>query len=87
VAGFQNGYFVALCNRVGEEERLTFAGESFVVDPEGTVVVRGPAAEEAIVHADIRLADCPGSTARRLFWRDRRPEIYREWALPPVVSP
>ena len=86
VAGFQNGYFVALCNRVGEEDRLTFAGESFVVDPEGTVVVRGPAVEEAIVHADIDLADCAGSTARRLFWRDRRPEVYREWALPPVVS-
>ncbi|MFV1988665.1 MAG: carbon-nitrogen hydrolase family protein [Gemmatimonadota bacterium] len=86
VAGFQNGYFVALCNRVGEEERLTFAGESFVVDPEGTVIARGPAAEETIVHAEIELADCSGSTARTLFWRDRRPEVYREWAVPPVVS-
>ena len=33
VAAFQNGYFVALCNRVGAEEKLTFAGESFVCDP------------------------------------------------------
>jgi predicted amidohydrolase len=30
VAAFQNGYFVALCNRVGKEECLMFAGESFV---------------------------------------------------------
>src|SRR5579872_2030110 len=30
VAAFQNGYFTALCNRVGAEERLTFGGESFV---------------------------------------------------------
>lgn len=79
VAAFQNGYFAALCNRVGEEERLTFAGESFVVDPEGRIIVRGPTLEEAIVVADVDLSACAASTARRLFWRDRRPEVYREW--------
>ena len=80
VAAFQNGYFTALCNRVGEEERLTFAGESFVVDPEGSVIARGPTLEEAIVYADVDLSVCATSTARRLFWRDRRPEVYRAWA-------
>jgi len=79
VAAFQNGYFVALCNRVGEEERLTFAGESFVVDPEGVVIVRGPAVEESIVFADVDLTTCQTSTARRLFWRDRRPDVYAGW--------
>ncbi len=35
VAAFQNGVFVALCNRVGPEERLTFAGSrSFAILPE-----------------------------------------------------
>jgi N-carbamoylputrescine amidase len=38
VAAFQNGYFTALCNRVGEEERLTFAGDSFVCDPDGNII-------------------------------------------------
>ena len=38
-AAFQNGYFVALCNRVGVEDRLHFAGESFVCGPEGAVRV------------------------------------------------
>lgn len=33
VAAFQNGYYVALCNRVGREPCLTFAGESFVCPP------------------------------------------------------
>lgn len=79
VAAFQNGYWVALCNRVGEEERLTFAGESFVVDPEGTVIARGPALEDAIVIAEVDLARIPSSTARRLFWRDRRPDVYAGW--------
>lgn len=35
VAGFQNGYFTALCNRVGKEENLTFEGRSFVTGPDG----------------------------------------------------
>jgi len=79
VAAFQNGYFAALCNRVGEEEKLTFAGESFVVDPEGRVLARGKALEDDLVVADLDLGDCAESTARRLFWRDRRPAEYRGW--------
>jgi N-carbamoylputrescine amidase len=78
-AAFQNGYFAALCNRVGEEERLTFGGESFVVDPEGQVIARGKRLEEDLVIADVDLARCAESTARRLFWQDRRPELYAGW--------
>jgi len=78
-AAFQNGYFVALCNRVGDEEELTFAGESFVVDPEGQVIARGRRLAEDLVLADVDLAACARSTARRLFLRDHRPELYRGW--------
>jgi len=78
-AAFQNGYFTALANRVGEEGKLHFAGESFVVDPEGRVVARGKSLEEDLVIADLDLEACKTSTARRLFWRDRRPELYRGW--------
>ncbi|HEV7504584.1 MAG TPA: nitrilase-related carbon-nitrogen hydrolase [Thermoanaerobaculia bacterium] len=78
-AAFQNGYFTALANRVGEEGKLHFAGESFVVDPEGRVVARGKSLEEDLVIADLNLEACKTSTARRLFWRDRRPELYRGW--------
>ena len=48
VAAFQHGYFVALCNRVGEEECLTFAGESFVCAPDGRIVARAPRLEDAM---------------------------------------
>jgi beta-ureidopropionase len=78
-AAFQNGYFAAVVNRVGEEGKLHFAGESFVVDPEGRVIARGKSLEEDLVIADIDLEACKTSTARRLFWRDRRPELYRGW--------
>lgn len=78
-AAFQNGYFAALCNRVGVEEKLTFSGESFVVDPEGRVLVRGARLADDLIVTDIDVSLVKHSTARRLFWRDRRPELYGEW--------
>ena len=79
VAAFQNGYFVALCNRVGEEERLTFAGESFVCAPDGRVVARAPSQQEAVLSAELDLGRIEASHARRLFLRHRRPELYGGW--------
>ena len=78
-AAFQNGYFAALANRVGEEDNLHFSGESFAVDPEGRVLARGKSLEEDLVIADLDFDLCKDSTARRLFWRDRRPELYKSW--------
>ncbi len=79
VASFQNGYFTALCNRVGAEECLEFAGESFVCAPDGRVVARAPLGEDHILMADIDLAEVAASHARELFLRDRRPELYADW--------
>jgi beta-ureidopropionase len=75
VAAFQNGYFTALANRVGAEPEMTFAGESFVCDPSGRVIARGPAAADAIVYADLELGQLASSHARQLFFRDRRAGI------------
>jgi N-carbamoylputrescine amidase len=82
VAAFQNGYCTALCNRVGKEDRLTFAGESFVCDPDGTVVARAPRGEDAILAVDVDLQAVAGCHARRLFLPDRRPELYGRWLGP-----
>jgi predicted amidohydrolase len=79
VAAFQNGYFVALCNRVGKEDCLTFAGESFVCAPDGRVIARAPKAVDTILYSDIDLSSTLESHARRLFLRHRRPELYAEW--------
>ncbi len=51
VAAFQNGYFVALCNRVGREESLDFAGESFVCGPDGVVLAIGSTGLDCRVEA------------------------------------
>ncbi|MFQ5749640.1 MAG: nitrilase-related carbon-nitrogen hydrolase [Planctomycetota bacterium] len=78
-AAFQNGYFAALCNRVGREDRLTFAGESFVCGPDGRILARAPAGEDVILQAELDFSLAAASNARRLFLRDRRPELYPGW--------
>jgi len=76
IAAFQNGYFAALVNRVGREDCLTFAGESFVVDPEGRIVAHAPRGEDYILFCDIDLGQLKGCPARKHFLPDRRPEVY-----------
>lgn len=79
VAAFQNGYFTALCNRVGREGDLDFSGESFVCNPSGNVMARAPQCEEGLLLADLDFAQVRDSHARRLFFQDRRPDLYANW--------
>ena len=81
VASFQNGYFCAMANRVGRENQLNFSGGSVVSDPWGRIVAQAPFNEEAILYADIELEICETSPARKLFLRDRRPELYEGGAV------
>ncbi len=79
VAAFQNGYFTALCNRVGREESLVFAGESFVCNPAGKVIARAGLGTDEILYCDLDFAEVNRSHARQLFFQHRRPELYCEW--------
>jgi N-carbamoylputrescine amidase len=79
VASFQNGYFTALCNRVGKEECLTFAGESFICNPSGTVIAKANKCVEEILYCNVDIEEVNSSHAKKLFFRDRRPELYKEW--------
>lgn len=81
VAAFQNGYFAALCNRVGEESELVFAGESFVCNPQGEVIARAGKLTDEILLCSVDLSEVKKSHARQLFFRDRRPELYTDWFL------
>jgi N-carbamoylputrescine amidase len=86
VAAFHNGYCIALCNRVGREDCLDFAGESFVCDADARVIVRAPLGKDHILLADVDLARNAHSHARQLFLRHRRPELYADW-IAPIVEP
>jgi predicted amidohydrolase len=79
VAAFQNGYFTALCNRVGKEDRLDFAGESFVCAPDGQVIARAGRSVDEILYADIDVSQLKASNARQLFMKHRRPQLYADW--------
>lgn len=78
-AAFQNGYFTALCNRVGEEPNLTFSGESFFCNPSGEIIAQARKGAEDILYCDIDRSAVKESHAQMLFLRDRRPELYAEW--------
>jgi predicted amidohydrolase len=79
VAAFQNGYFTALCNRVGKEDCLDFAGESFVCGPDGEVLARAAKSKDEILFAELNMSALSESNARKLFMRHRRPELYGDW--------
>ncbi len=79
VAAFQNGYFTALCNRVGKEEKLEFSGESFVCNPDGKVVARAGLGTDEILMCEVDLSTVKESHAHKLFLQDRRPELYNDW--------
>jgi len=83
VAGFQNGYFVALCNRVGMEDCLEFEGRSFVVSPAGQILAQAAAGMDETLLAGIDLDQVPSSHARRQFFGDLRPDLYRGWLKTP----
>ena len=76
---FQNGYFTALCNRVGKEELINFAGESFVCSPDGLVIARAAADRDEILYAELDLESIKNSYSKKFFLRDRRPELYDKW--------
>lgn len=76
VASFQNGYFTALVNRVGQEKRIAFAGESFITDPAGRIIARAPKGRDHILYADLDLEQSKNSAAQKHFLLDRRPDIY-----------
>ncbi|MFC1782234.1 nitrilase-related carbon-nitrogen hydrolase [Planctomycetota bacterium] len=79
IAGFHNGYFIALCNRVGKEEKLTFEGKSFVTAPDGQIIAQAPALRDDVLITDIDLNEVKNCSARRHFIPDRRPELYPAW--------
>jgi predicted amidohydrolase len=59
VAAFQNSVFIAMCNRVGDEYAMTFAGESLVIGPDGDLLAKGgPDDELLLIDLDFgRIAD------------------------------
>lgn len=77
VQAFQNSAMVAMCNRVGEEGEMDFAGESLVVDADGQRIFKADDTEQLIV-VDVDLAEARRVRESRPYTTLRRPEFYWE---------
>jgi predicted amidohydrolase len=74
-AAFQNGVWIAMCNRIGREADVVFCGESIVLDPYGNVLKKAEAAE-ALIIADLDLAEVDRARKIRPYLSLRRAETY-----------
>jgi N-carbamoylputrescine amidase len=73
---FANNLFIFRVNRVGQEEGISFYGRSFCADPWGEMVSELAGGKEAIVIAEIDLAERKAATDTWGFLRHRRPIEY-----------
>lgn len=68
---------VAFCNRVGNEEGLTFWGGSRLLAPDGSVVAEGPLYEEALVVGSLESDDLRMQRYSLPLLADERLELVR----------
>ena len=78
VAAYQNNVYIAMCNRVGVEDEMSFCGESLVADPDGNIVAKADETEQ-ILYADVDLTAVQRSRDQRPYLKLRRPESYKEY--------
>lgn len=75
---FANNLFIFRINRVGQEEDISFYGRSFCADPWGEMASELAGGKEAIVIADIDLAERKVATDTWGFLKQRRPAEYTD---------
>jgi predicted amidohydrolase len=76
VQAFWNSVAIAMCNRVGAEDDMIFAGESIVADANGNVIVKADDTE-GLVFAEIDLSTVGKVRSEKPYTTLRRREWYR----------
>ena len=66
---------IAMCNRVGVEGEMDFAGESMAVDADGEILARADDTEQ-IVYVDFNLEKSGKVREKRPYAQLRRKEFY-----------
>ncbi len=75
-AAVTHGVYIAMVNRTGSEPPLDFFGQSMVIDPFGRVVMRLGEEGNAVLIAELDMAQVRKARVMYPFLRDRRPETY-----------
>jgi predicted amidohydrolase len=76
VQAFQNSVAIAMCNRVGTEGDMVFAGESILTDANGNVIVKADDTEQ-LIFAEIDLQTVEKVRSGKPYTTLRRPEMYK----------
>ncbi len=76
VLSMQNRVFIAMCNRVGREGDVVFAGESLVTHPSGETIFKADD-QERLVEVELDLSEAKEWKAKYPFLGLRRAEFYR----------
>lgn len=76
VQAMQNQVYIAMCNRVGKEDNMTFAGQSLAVAPDGTLLLKADD-KEGLITIELDLSEARKLRSRVPYIETRRPEMYR----------
>ena len=72
---FQNSVNIAMCNRVGTEDKMVFSGESVVCDSNGNILsVAG--SDETLLIAEVDLPSASKIRKKKPYTCLRRQELY-----------
>lgn len=75
VQAFQNSVAIAMCNRVGTEDDMQFAGESLVADAYGNLICKA-GDEEGVLYAEVDLKESSDLRNKKPYTQLRRTEYY-----------
>lgn len=73
---FENGVYMAPCNKVGTEGGWTFAGRSLVAGPTGELLHVASDTDDEVFVVEVDTANVHRSRVSYPFLRDRRPQAY-----------
>jgi N-carbamoylputrescine amidase len=81
-----NGIYILRVNRVGSEEKQDFYGRSFCMSPEGDFMDKPTGMKEGIALIDIDLNSVDKVRKEWPFFKDRRPEVYKEISQEGIIN-
>lgn len=73
---WENGVYLAPCNKVGLEGEWVFGGRSHIVDPFGEILATASDERDDIIVAELSRDQVYAARRRWPMLRDRRPEVY-----------
>lgn len=79
---FENGCYVASCNKVGVEGDWNFPGRSMISGPDGSIVAHADQDQEQVVTGQVDFSLVELWRRKNPVHRDRRPDLYSAIVAP-----